>query len=162
MFGLLRRVAVTKGCGRRIFGGLTKDLPEKGDGRGIQYGAWWSVMSRGRAGVAGAAGDVTRIESQREEDMKVERRIYRTKNGEVRETIAVRRDANSPIRVSFATPEEAAQVGRDLGLAIDPEIARIVEIWRATICQRMPEVEATALAARFRKTLHDLAALWGD
>jgi hypothetical protein len=54
--------------------------------------------------------------------MKVERRIYRTKNGEVRETIAVRRDANSPIRVSFATPEEAAQVGRDL--------VRIAAEWR--------------------------------
>ena len=58
--------------------------------------------------------------------------------------------------------EERFRLMRDLGLAIDPEIARIVEIWRATICQRMPEVEATALAARFRKTLHDLAALWGD
>src|SRR5215469_3044286 len=53
MFEVLRRVAVTSRCGRRIFGGLTKDLPEKGDGRGIQYVAWWSVMSWGRAGVAG-------------------------------------------------------------------------------------------------------------
>jgi hypothetical protein len=43
----LRRVAVTNECGRRIFEGPTTDLPEKGDGRGIQYGAWWSVMSRG-------------------------------------------------------------------------------------------------------------------
>jgi hypothetical protein len=48
IFGVLRRVAVTRGCGRRIFGGLTKDLPEKGDGRGIRYVAWFRRELHGR------------------------------------------------------------------------------------------------------------------
>src|SRR5712691_13395848 len=55
MYGVLRRGAVTKRCGRRIFGVPTTDLREKGDGRGIQYGGRKRALPAGGRGVAGAA-----------------------------------------------------------------------------------------------------------
>src|SRR5260370_1028842 len=56
MCALSRRVVVTSRCGRRIFGSQANDLPEKGGGRGIQYGVAAAIVSAGPVGGRERAG----------------------------------------------------------------------------------------------------------